>query len=270
VSAREAIDGFVTPLPWPPGQEPSYVQPLLSKVFGLASDAVFVDRAPEELIAEMDDAGIAIAILNALPGRVAEIAAWVDTYPERFRLSVEFDPRDGMAAVREIRRLHAHHGLTLVRMVPFAIGLAPNAAAYYPLFATCVDLGIAASVTCGMPAVPMPADVQRPIHLDDVCRYFPELTLIMAHGADPWWTEAIRLMMRFPHLYMMTSDWSPRRLPRELIDYLNHRGRHKIMFATGYPALAFSRCRAEAAALDLAPGVLPDFVTGNATRIFDL
>jgi hypothetical protein len=237
-------------------------------LFGRDPDEILASRTPESVLAEMDAAGVERAVLNALPGRLEEIVRWVSAHPDRFLLSAEFDPRTGMKAVREIRRLHADHGLALVRMVPFQVGLAPSHAAYFPVFATCVELGIPVSVTCGMPGPPMPAEVQRPLHLDEVCRFFPELVVIMAHGADPWWAEAIRMMMRFQNLYMMTSDWAPRRLPAELVRYLGGRGQTRIMFATGYPVLGFTRCREEVDRLELPPEALAGYLHENARRVF--
>ena len=35
----------------------------------------------------------------------------------------------------------------------------------------------------------------------------------MIHGADPWWDIAIRLMIKYDNLRLMTSAWSPKRLP---------------------------------------------------------
>jgi len=31
----------------------------------------------------------------------------------------------------------------------------------------------------------MPAEPQRPLYLDEVCLFYPELKIVMAHGADP-------------------------------------------------------------------------------------
>lgn len=264
------VDAFVTPVLWPPGQEPEYIRALMSDLFHRDPDHVLSGRTPDRLVEELDAAGVDVAILNALPGRAEEVARFVEAFPERFVLTAEFDPRGGMATVREIRRMVAQHDLAMVRMVPFQIGLPPSHAAYFPIFAACVDLGIAASVTTGMPGPPMPAEPQRPLHLDDVCRYFPELVLVMAHGADPWWDEAIRLMVKFPNLHLMISDCAPRHLPVSLIQFMNTRGRSKVLFATGYPVMSFERCRREAESLDLRPGVLDDLMHGNAERLFGL
>jgi alkylation response protein AidB-like acyl-CoA dehydrogenase len=49
---------------------------------------------------------------------------------------------------------------------------------------------------------------------------FPELKLCMIHGADPWWDVAIRLLIKYENLRLMTSAWSPKRLPESLLHYM--------------------------------------------------
>jgi uncharacterized protein len=267
MTTLDAIDCLVTPVLWSRGEEPDWMAPLMDAMFGKDPDAVMAERTPEGLIAEMDASGVAVAVLNAIPGKQEVVRRFLAAFPQRFAFSAEFDPRRGMEAVREIRRLAAEDGLAMVRVVPFQFDLAPDHALYYPIYATCVELGLPVSLTTGMPGPPMPAECQRPIHLDAVCRHFPELDLVMQHGADPWWDEAIRLMLKFPRLRMMISDCSPRHLPASLIQLMNTRGRDKVMFATGYPVFDFERSLAEARQLDFRPGVLEAFLHGNAERL---
>jgi hypothetical protein len=101
------------------------------------------------------------------------------------------------------------------------------------------QLGLPISINTGIPGPPMPAEPQRPLYLDEVCLFFPELTLIMAHGADPWWGEAIRLLLKYPNLYMMTSAYAQKYLPAELIHFMNTRGAQKVLFASDHPVLPF-------------------------------
>ena len=103
----------------------------------------------------------------------------------------------------------------------------------------------------GIPGPPLPGEAQNPIHLDRVCVRFPELRLCMIHGADPWWDTAIRLMLKYRNLRLMTSAWSPKRLPESLLHYMRTRGKDRILFASDYPVLSMERCLGEAAALDL-------------------
>jgi len=155
-----------------------------------------------------------------------------------------------------------------VRIVPFLVNRPPNDKSYYPVYAKCIELGLPISINTGIPGPPMPAEPQRPLYLDEVCLFFPELTLIMAHGADPWWGEAIRLLLKYPNLYMMTSAYAPKYLPAELIHFMNTRGTHKVLFASDHPVLSFERCLREAEELPFREGVLEQYLRGNALRVF--
>jgi predicted TIM-barrel fold metal-dependent hydrolase len=144
----------------------------------------------------------------------------------------------------------------------------PSDAVYYPLYTKCCELDLPLCVNTGIPGPPIPGEVQNPIHLDRVCVRFPELRLCMIHGADPWWDVAIRLMIKYRNLRLMTSAWSPKRLPATLLRYLATRGRDRILFASDYPVLSMQRCLDEARALDLTPEVRDAWLYGNAETFF--
>jgi predicted TIM-barrel fold metal-dependent hydrolase len=217
----------------------------------------------------MDDAGIAGGILTINAADPQPFAAMARQYPGRFLLSAVIDPLQGMEALRTIERLVKEYDVRLIRMVPFLFNRPPNDKACYPIYAKCIELGVAVSVNTGIPGPPMPAEPQRPLYLDEVCLFFPELVLIMAHGADPWWGEAIRLLLKYPNLYMMTSAYLPKYLPQELIHFMNTRGQDKVLFATDFPFLPFDRAIETAQALPFRPGVLQKYLRDNAARLFE-
>jgi predicted TIM-barrel fold metal-dependent hydrolase len=222
----------------------------------------------DELVRLMDSAGLDRGILTidaADPQRHADAAK---RYDGRFLLSAVIDPMQGMEAVRCIDRLVREHDVRLIRLVPFLFNRPPNDKVCYPIYAKCIELGVAVSVNTGIPGPPMPAEPQRPLYLDEVCLFYPELKIIMAHGADPWWGEAIRLLLKYPNLYMMTSAFLPKYLPDELIHFMNTRGQDKVMFATDFPFLPFDRAVEAAGALRLRPGVLEKYLRDNALRVF--
>jgi len=222
----------------------------------------------DEMVRMMDAAGIDAGILTidaADPKPYAEMAR---QYPGRFLLSAVIDPLQGMAAVRSVERLAKEFDVRLIRMVPFLFNRPPNDKVCYPIYAKCIECGVAVSVNTGIPGPPMPAEPQRPLYLDEVCLFYPDLVLIMAHGADPWWGEAIRLLLKYPNLYMMTSAYLPKYLPAELIQFMNTRGQDKVLFATDFPFLPFDRAVETAKALPFRPGVLRKFLGDNARRVF--
>ena len=59
----------------------------------------------------------------------------------------------------------------------------------------------------------------------------------MIHGADPWWDIAIRMLIKYQNLRLMTSAWSPKRLPESLLHYMRTRGKNKVIFASDWPVL---------------------------------
>ena len=73
------------------------------------------------------------------------------------------------------------------------------------------------SLNTGIPGPPMPGECQNPMYLDRVCLDFPQLRLCMAHGADPWWGVAIRLMIKYRNLHLMTSAYSIRPTTQGLV-----------------------------------------------------
>ncbi|HVO26500.1 MAG TPA: amidohydrolase family protein [Candidatus Margulisiibacteriota bacterium] len=222
----------------------------------------------DEMVRMMDDAGIEGGILTINAADPQPFAKMARQYPGRFLLSAVIDPLQAMEALRTIERLVKEYDVRLIRMVPFLFNRPSNDKACYPIYAKCIELGVAVSVNTGIPGPPMPAEPQRPLYLDEVCLFFPELVLIMAHGADPWWGEAIRLLLKYPNLYMMTSAYLPKYLPQELLHFMNTRGQDKVLFATDFPFLPFDRAIATAKALSFRPGVLRKYLRDNAARLF--
>ncbi len=233
------------------------------------ADAIFKDIEVPELIDAMDAAGVEKAIVTTTAEDPADhVLAFPRAHPERFVLSLSLDPRNGMRAVRALEGIARDEPVVLARITPFMIDLPPDDRVYYPVYAKCIELGLPIAINTGIPGPPMPGKCQDPMNLDEVCVFFPELKLVMAHGADPWWAVAIRLMIKYRNLYMQTSAYAPRYFPSELIHFMNTRGQDKIMFASDHPVLSFDRCIKEAQALDLREGVLDKFLYENAQRLF--
>lgn len=269
MSRPAAIDCWVNPPGGFARYKPDYLVEVARSYFKRERE-IFEDAPLEQLLADMDAAGVARAVLTIDGNDPAPYRDIVTAFPDRFLASAVVDPAKGMATVRQVERLVRDFDVRLIRVVPFLVGRPPNDRIYYPLYTKCVELGVPVSINTGIPGPPMPAEPQRPLHLDDVCLFFPELTCIMCHGADPWWGEAIRLLLKYPNLYMMTSAYAPKYLPAELLQFMNTRGQGKVLFASDHPVLSFGRCLDEAEALPLREGVLARYLHDNAAALFGL
>jgi predicted TIM-barrel fold metal-dependent hydrolase len=236
-------------------------------------DSFFKSPELSELLDDMDANGVERAILmtsvRATEGRAL---SFVEARPDRFALAAGgFNLLKPMPTVRALEAFVRNHPVAYAIVGPSFWGdgmYPPTDPVYYPLYVKCCELDVALCMNSGIPGPPLPAEPQNPIHLDRVCYRFPELKLCMIHGADPWWDTAIRLMIKYRNLRLMTSAWSPKRLPQSLLHYMSTRGKDRVLFASDHPVLSMQRCLGEAAALDLADDVRQAWLYDNANAFF--
>jgi predicted TIM-barrel fold metal-dependent hydrolase len=263
-----AIDPWVNTNMMGGGPPPKWLLQVKDDYFK-AGDDFLKELSVEELTAQMDAVGVEKAVLSVDVERPpASVLAFTEAAPERFFLAASVDPTRHMKAVFALEDLVASQPVVMARVVPFLHDLPPNHRSYYPLYTKCIELDLPISINTGLPGPPKPGECQHPMHLDRVCFELPQLRVCMAHGADPWWAEAIRLMIKYQNLHLMTSAYLPKYFPPELLHYLNTRGQDKILYASDHPVLTMERCIAEAEKLDLREGVLDKFLYANAERLF--
>jgi predicted TIM-barrel fold metal-dependent hydrolase len=223
---------------------------------------------PDELIGEMDRLNVEKALVTySLEEPKQRILEFADKYPGRFFLSVVPDLKRGMKTLWELEALARDYPVVLARIAPFQIDVPPNDAIYYPLYTKCIEMDLPVGINTGICGPPLPSECQNPFYLDRVCHFFPELKIIMQHGADPWWDFAIRLMIKYHNLYMMTSAYAPKYFPPELLHYMKTRGREKIMFASDHPVLTIERCLKETHELGFDEALLENFLFNTADKI---
>jgi len=119
------------------------------------------------------------------------------------------------------------------------------------------------------PRVPMHAlDVSL---VDEVCWYFPDLKVVLRHGAEPDTDLAVKLMLKWPNLYYSTSAFAPKYYPADIVEYANTRGAHKILYAGYFSAgLGLERIFDELPGVPFRDHVWPKFLRDNALRVFNL
>ncbi len=236
-------------------------------------DSFFKSPELPELLDEMDRNGVERAILVAKIGTSGDRAQrYAAERPDRFALGVGgLDLLRPIPTLRELAAFVADNPVAYTMVGPSFWGdgmYPPSDAVYYPLYTKCAELDLPLCVNTGIPGPPLPAEVQNPMHLDRVCIRFPELPLCMIHGAEPWWDTAFRMLLKYKNLRLMTSAWSPKRLPESLLHFMGKRGRDRVIFASDYPVLSHERTLGEAAALPLDDEVRDAWLQGNATSFF--
>jgi predicted TIM-barrel fold metal-dependent hydrolase len=223
-------------------------------------------------VSQMDHYGIARAMLGIDDGNAVTKEA-LRRFPERFFCGYEANPNNAMDEVRKIRRLHRDYDIKAV--TGFPAGLCPqvpvNDKRWYPIYATLIDLDIPFCPCMGVPGPRLPMDPQRVELLDEVCWFFPELRIVTRHGCEPWTELAVKLMLKYPNLYYMTSAFAPRFYPKDIIDFANTRGAKKILYAGYFPmGLSLERIFGDMPAVPFKDDVWPLFLRDNAIRVFKL
>ena len=193
--------------------------------------------------------------------------------PKRVALTLEADPNDVMGSIRKVKAAQAEHDVKAVTFFP--AGCLPQVPVddpkAYALYAACVELDLAVIVNAGIAGPRFPSDCQHVMRFDRVCYDFPELRIVMRHGAEPWEELAVKLMLKWPGLHYMTSAFAPKYYPKAGIDYANTRGAEKVMYAGYYPmGLSLERIFTELPHVPLRDHVWEPFLRDNARRVFRL
>lgn len=196
-----------------------------------------------------------------------------EKYGDRFFFDLPCDPNRGVEEVRRIKRIHAEVGLSAISVFP--AGTMPqvpiNHKYMFPLYTCAAELGLPICLNVGIPGPRIPMENQKVEHLDEICWFFPDLKVVMRHGAEPWEALAVKLMLKWPNLYYSTSAFAPKHYPKAIIDYANTRGSDKIIYAGYFPmGLSLERIFGDMPAVPFKDAVWPKFLRENAIRVFGL
>ena len=119
--------------------------------------------------------------------RAAEAKA--ELYGDRFFFDLPIDPNRGMKKSGGSSAIHAEVGLSSRELLPRGHAIRK----WRSTTNTCSrstprapELGLPILLNVGIPGPRIPMETQKVEHLDEVCWFFPELKVVMRHGAEPW------------------------------------------------------------------------------------
>jgi hypothetical protein len=218
----------------------------------------------EGLIEAMDAAGIDLGVLTGglsdperahrAGGYAAEdFIAIAEAHPGRFLVAatVERAAKPGRNCAR-VRELAQHPAVAMVRVTPLVEQYELNHRLYYPVYATCEELGLPVSINIGVPGPQVRSRCQDPVLLEDVLIDFPGLTIVGAHMGHPYEALLISYMLKWPQLYLMTSAYLATYMDPVLVQFMDSsRGRGRVLFASDHPVLRAGKALAAARQLPL-------------------
>jgi len=242
-------------------------------------------RSAEAFLEELDEAGVERILIPAFkmgdPWRdmemdqpEEEILELTKRFPKRIHGLVGINPKRRMEGVRRLEHFVKEHGFVGAHLHPYGFGLAPNHRRYYPFYAKCVELDVPVVMQIGHSAEFMPNELGRPLYLDDVALDFPELKIVAAHTGWPWCEELIALAWKHPNVFIGTSAHAPKYLGTPgygtLLQFMNSRGKQKVLFGTDYPVLYHKEALEQVKGLGLSEEAERSYLGENALRVFKL
>ncbi|WP_396930074.1 amidohydrolase family protein [Mycolicibacterium sp.] len=228
-------------------------------------------------VQSMDAAGVDVGLLSAWRGPHGqdlvsndEVAQWIRQYPTRLAGLATVDLDRPMIAVRELRRRVRDEGFVGLRVVPWLWGAPPTDRRYYPLFAECVELGVPFCTQVGHTGPLRSSETGRPIpYIDEIALDFPELTIVCGHVGYPWTEEMVAVCRKHENVYIDTSAYTSRRLPKELVSFMKTgTGARKVLFGTNYPMIGHAHALDGLDELELPESARSAYLHDNAARVF--
>src|SRR5581483_387317 len=187
------------------------------------------------------------------------------------------DPRQPMAAVREVERAVRELGLRGIVFEPGFLGISPVDRRCYPVYAKCLELGVPVGLHTGINfSSHGPLEYERPVLVDRIACDFPELTLICHHGGWPWPHEAAAVAWKHKNVYLEFGAIAPRyQAPGagggwgDIAHLMDTVLRERVLFGTDWPMLRYERVLEELDLLGLRPASRAAYLGGNAERLLE-
>lgn len=209
-----------------------------------------------------------------------EQVAWLAEQSDRLIPFASVDPMlpDAPKSLEHAVKSYGARGLKLdPSLQQFAIDDRDHA---YPVYRTCVELGIPILIHCGMSWAPTGlASMAHPLLLERVIHDFPTLPFVIAHMGWPWVRESAMLAIKHRHICLDTSVLfsgtptdSVSRAVEEIggVDTLDRSLSKQIVFGSNYPRVDPKRAVWAVEALNLRPRLAERIFCGNATRLLGL
>jgi predicted TIM-barrel fold metal-dependent hydrolase len=255
----------------------------MAKYFGRERPPVSIDemadqyRARKMMAVIMNTRDETVTGLTPVPNEY--VAGAVKKHPDVFMAFGAIDPWTGKLALDEIKRCKDLGLSGMGELNPARQHFFPNDMRFYPLWEECQKLGLPILFHGGMAAagagtpggMGIKMDYTRPIYLDSVAADFPELTIIGAHPAWPWHEEMLAIIGHKSNVFMDLSGWSPKYIPKAIMDEARSRLQDRVLFGSDYPFIQPERWLADFDSLDgFKPEVRQKILHDNAVRILKL
>lgn len=171
------------------------------------------------------------------PSNNEELKKFVDEDPELFCAFAGLDPHKGMDAIRELQKRVTEDGFVGAATDPIYNKLPIDDRKFYPIYAKCCELDVPMVITTGPARFTQGtiASFAHPDQIDRVANDFPELRLIISHGAWPYINEMIGVAFRNKNVYVECSEYEKFPGSDAFIEAAKGILKERVVFASAHP-----------------------------------
>ncbi len=197
------------------------------------------------LIQEMDEANVVKAVVpirKTTGGDNHDIAKLQAEYPDRFLGFAWIDPLQGASALQDIDTFITNGSCTGIVMEP-AIDTTPikwkaDAEEIYLVYKLCEERDIPILFTWG--GILSDFNDYNPAQLLHICKDFPNLKIVLAHGGFPWVQAICQVALQCPNLYLEPDIYMFSKYPGAADYYTaaNYILQDQFVFGSVYPGLS--------------------------------
>jgi hypothetical protein len=242
-----------------------------------------VQKSVEVFLQEMDEAGVDKGILV---GRQAghrivsndDIAELRHQYPGRFPITLAgINGIDVPAAVREVERTISDMGFNGIAVDP-GWWIPPRYVddpRIYPIYEKCAELGGVLYLTCSLMQGP-DISYAEPWRIQRVANAFPALQIVVVHGAFPYTSEMIGVMIAnaplgnlwvLPDFFQFIPGFPG---AQDWVEAANHYLGDRMLYASSYPVRPLKQSLVEFQRFSYKPEVLENLLANNAANLFNI
>jgi len=264
-----------------PGARPSVKRsPLVS---GYERPQSMVQKSVELFLQEMDDAGVDKGILV---GRQAghrivsndDIAELRHQYPDRFPIALAgINGIDVPSAVREVERTIGEMGFNGIAVDPgwWILPKYVDDPLIYPIYEKCAELGGVLYLTCSLMQGP-DISYAEPWRIQRVANDFPALQIVVVHGAFPYTSEMIGVMIAnaplgnlwvLPDFFQFIPGFPG---AQDWVEAANYYLGDRMLYASSYPVRPLKQSLLEFQRFSYKPEVLENLLANNAANLFKM
>ena len=268
------IDSWVNPFPDHEAAE-AWKESKPFRLMASKYKSRILEMRMEHLLEYMETHHVDKAVLTAVDSKYWHIpndwvAKQVREHPDKLIGCAAVNPENGMKAIYELERSVKELGLKGVLIVPYLIRKPINHKIIYPFYAKCCELDVPVHIQVGHTAPLLPSEVGRPIYIDEVALYFPELRMLASHIGYPWTDEMIAMAWKHDNVYIDVGTHYPKYYQPQFLNYLNTYGQDKVLFASCFPLTDYDRQMKELEEIDLKERSRRKFLRENAIKFWRL